>query len=90
GRPSLFPPCYTGSMSGEMHVIHEFPITEMPKRRLLDLLRRGAKIYKLCETKGCVACGDYTPIVSELEIMTYCLQCGRKVLRYGVEHVVNE
>lgn len=72
-------------MSSSATIIHEFPLTEMPKRRLLALFRMGAKLYKICETPGCVAEGDYTPIVSDLELMTYCLQCGRKVLTYGVE-----
>ncbi len=72
-------------MSGPMTVIHEYSIVEMPKRRILGLLRRGAKVYKLCEQDGCVARGEYVEIVSELELMTYCLQCGHKVVRYGVE-----
>ena len=72
-------------MTDPMTLIHEYSFAEMPKRRLLDLFRKGAKLYKLCENVYCVACGDYVPIVSELELMTYCLQCGRKVLRYGVE-----
>jgi hypothetical protein len=69
----------------EMVIIHEYPIDEMPKRRLLELFRHGARLYKICENRNCDEHQRYTPILSDKELMTYCLQCGRKVLLYGVE-----
>lgn len=68
-----------------MELIHEFSFDEMPKRRMLELLKRGARLYKICENRACVRSEDYQPILSDRELMTYCLQCGRKVLRFGVE-----
>ncbi|MCB0221284.1 MAG: hypothetical protein KDH09_16425 [Chrysiogenetes bacterium] len=73
-------------MSEDMGIIHEYHLAEMPKRRLLDLYRKGAKLYKICENPECVAYEQYTPITSEEDFMTYCLQCARKVLRYGVDY----
>ena len=68
-----------------MILIHEFPITEMPKKRMLKLFRSGAKLYKICENSACDKYQDYQPITSDQELMTYCLRCGRKILRYGLE-----
>lgn len=70
----------------EMGIIHEYHLAEMPKRRLLALYRKGARLYKICERSKCVAFEQYTPIKSDEELMTYCLQCGHKVLRYGVDY----
>ena len=72
-------------MTGEMTVIHEYPFDKMPKRRLLELFRRGARLYKICQNSTCDEFQQYTPIGSDRELMTYCLKCGRKVLLYGVE-----
>jgi len=72
-------------MADEMTVIHEYPIDEMPKRRLLELFRQGAKLYKICQNTSCDVCQRYTPIDDDRELMTYCLKCGTKVLLYGVE-----
>lgn len=69
----------------EMTIISEYTFDEMPKRRLLELFRAGAKLYKICENSACDQYQQYQPISSDQELMTYCLRCGRKVLRYGVE-----
>lgn len=69
----------------EMTVISEYTFAEMPKRRLLELFSAGAKLYKICENSACDQYQRYQPISSDQELMTYCLRCGRKVLRYGVE-----
>lgn len=72
-------------MSDEMVLIREYPFDQMPKRKLLELFRKGAKLYKICENSSCDLCQKYSPITSDQELMTYCLRCGRKILRYGVE-----
>jgi hypothetical protein len=73
-------------MSDEpMTVIHEYDLIQMPKRRLLALFKQGAKLYKICGNTGCDRFGEYQPIASDQELMTYCLRCGQKVLHYGVE-----
>lgn len=72
-------------MAEDMVIIHEYRIEEMPKRRLLELFHQGARLYKICENRDCDEHQRYTPISSDKELMTYCLQCGRKVLLYGVE-----
>ncbi|MBW2703978.1 MAG: hypothetical protein JRF33_24420 [Deltaproteobacteria bacterium] len=72
-------------MSDGMILIHEYSIVEMPKKRLLLLFKAGAKLFKICETKTCDKYQDYQLITSDRELMTYCLRCGRKVLRYGVQ-----
>ena len=68
-----------------MQLIREYTVFEMPKRRLLALFRAGARLYKICENQNCDKYEDYQAIDSDRELMTYCLRCGRKVLRYGVE-----
>ena len=69
----------------EMQLINEYTLFEMPKRRLLVLFKQGATLYKICENTNCDQFQMYQPIVSDQELMTYCLKCGRKVLRYGLE-----
>jgi hypothetical protein len=71
-----------------MPIIHEFTFAEMPKRKLLQLFKQGAKLYKICENSSCDRFQEYQPIESDQELMTYCMRCGRKVLRYGVEQKV--
>jgi hypothetical protein len=66
-------------------LIDEYPLDEMPKRRLLELFRQGARLYQICENPACELCHEYQPILSDKELMTYCLRCAHKVLRYGVE-----
>ena len=69
----------------EMRIIHEYTLEEMPERRLLELFRAGAKLYKICENQACEQYQQYQEIHSDRELMTYCLKCARKILRYGVE-----
>lgn len=66
-------------------VIHEYHLVDMPKRRILELREKGAKVYKICENPDCDWAEQYVEIVSDAEFMTYCLRCARKVLKYGVE-----
>ena len=73
------------AMSDDLTVIHEYDFEELPKRKLLELFHAGAKLYKICQNTSCVMCHEYQPIVTDAELMTYCLQCGRKVLKYGLE-----
>jgi hypothetical protein len=68
-----------------MNIIHEYSFQEMPKRKLLELFKKGAKLYKICENSSCDRFQQYQPIESDRELMTYCMRCSRKVLRYGVE-----
>lgn len=72
-------------MHDDFTVIHEFDLGEMPKRRLLELFRAGARLYTLCAQPGCPDQGQYVPLLSDRELMTYCLRCGSKILTYGVE-----
>lgn len=72
-------------MRDDMILIHEHSITEMPKKRLLELHKAGARLYKICENSACDQFQEYQPILSDQELMTYCLRCGKKILRYGVE-----
>jgi hypothetical protein len=72
-------------MSDEFQIIEEYSFLELPKSRILDLLARGAKVYQICENPACEKCNEYQAIVDPGEIMTYCLRCARKVLKYGVE-----
>jgi hypothetical protein len=74
-----------GSDSEEMVIIHEYEIQDMPKRRLLELYKAGKKLYKICEYRDCEHFQEYQPIESDEELMTYCLHCTKKVVRYGVE-----
>lgn len=76
---------YAHGMSDEMILIHEYGIVEMPKKRLLLLFKAGAKLFKICENETCDKYQDYQPITSDQELMTYCLRCGRKIIRYGVQ-----
>jgi hypothetical protein len=69
----------------EMQIITEYTFSEMPKRRLLELFRQGARIYKICENTECGQFQQYQLIDSDKEFMTYCLHCARKVLLYGLE-----
>ena len=69
----------------EMTVIHEYDLFEMPKRKLLKLFHQGAKIYQICCYKKCDRYDEYQPILSDKELMTYCLRCGKKIVMYGVE-----
>ena len=69
----------------ELQIIHEYSLAEMPKRRLLALFKAGARLYKICENQACEQFEEYQEITSDQELMTYCLKCARKVLRYGVE-----
>jgi hypothetical protein len=73
------------AVTDEMQIVHEYPINEMPKKRLLDLFKKGATLYKICENPECDFYQRYQKIITDKELMTYCLQCGRKVLLYGVE-----
>lgn len=66
-------------------IIHEYHLVDMPKRRILEFRKHGAKVYKICENPDCDWCEQYVEIVSDSEFMTYCLRCARKILRYGVE-----
>lgn len=68
-----------------INIIHEYSFQEMPKRKLLELFKKGAKLYKICENSSCDRFQQYQPIESDQELMTYCMRCSRKVLRYGVE-----
>jgi hypothetical protein len=68
-----------------MTIVHEYTFEEMPKRKLLKLFKQGAKLFKICENSSCDRFQQYQPIESDQELMTYCMRCGRKVLRYGVE-----
>ncbi len=72
-------------MSDEFQLIDEYSFQELPKAKLLELLARGAKVYQICENPGCEKYNQYQPILDPGEIMTYCLRCARKVLKYGVE-----
>ncbi len=66
-------------------VIQEYHLADMPKRRLLELFRQGAKLYKICENPACDFTEQYVEIKTDTEFMTYCLRCAHKVLRYGIE-----
>ncbi len=66
-------------------IIHEYHLVHMPKRRIMELRKHGAKVYKICGNPDCDWSDSYVEIVSDTEFMTYCLRCARKVLRYGVE-----
>lgn len=69
----------------DLVLIDEFPFEQMPKRRLLELFSQGARLYQICENPTCELYQEYQPILSDRELMTYCLRCAAKVLRYGVE-----
>ena len=72
-------------MSDEFQIIDEYSFEEMPKARLLQLLQQGARVYQICENSRCEKFNEYQPITDPGEIMTYCLRCASKVLRYGLE-----
>jgi hypothetical protein len=68
-----------------MCIIHEYTFAELPKKKMLELFKKGARLYKICENSSCDEYQRYQPIESDQELMTYCMRCGRKVLRFGVE-----